>query len=85
MTTIDRKKAFKIPEAVFGYPQAVLRCSELSHDEKLAVLRNWKQELVQLQKAGEENMLDERGLNDVGPRLAEVTNAMLALEERPHG
>jgi hypothetical protein len=83
MSTIDRTKAFKIPQAVFGYPQAVLRCRELSHDEKLAVLRNWKQELVQLQKAGEENMLDERGPNDVGPRLAEVNNAMIALDEGP--
>jgi hypothetical protein len=83
MTTIDRKKAFKIPQAVFGYPQAVLRCRELSHDEKLTVLRNWKQELVQLQKAGEENMLDERGSADIGSRLAEVSNAMIALDERP--
>jgi hypothetical protein len=47
------------------------------------VLRNWKQELVQLQKAGEENMLAEPGSNDVGPRLAEVTNAIIALEEEP--
>jgi hypothetical protein len=83
MTTIDRKQAFKVPQAVFGYPQAVLRCRELSHDEKLTVLRNWKQELVQLQKAGEENMLDERGPSDVGSRLAEVSNAMIALDERP--
>jgi hypothetical protein len=83
MTTIDRKKAFTVPQSVFKYPQAVVRCSELSHDEKLTVLRNWKQELVQLQKAGEENMLAEPGLNDVGPRLAEVTNAMIALEQEP--
>jgi hypothetical protein len=83
MTTIDRNKAFKVPQAVFGYPQAVLHCPELSHDEKLTVLRNWKQELVQLQKAGEENMLDERHPGDVGSRLAEVTDAMIALEERP--
>jgi hypothetical protein len=83
MTTIDQKKAFKIPQAVFAYPQAVLRCRELSHDEKLTVLRNWKQDLVQLQKAGEENMLDERGPNDVGQRLAEVTDAMIALEQGP--
>lgn len=83
MTTIDPKKAFTIPQAVFGYPQAVLRCGELSHDEKLTVLRNWKQELVQLQKAGEESMLDERGSGDVGARLAEVSNALIALDERP--
>jgi hypothetical protein len=84
MTAIDRKKAFTAPQSVFSYPQAVVRCRELSHDEKLTVLRNWKQELVQLQKAGEENMLDERGPSDVGSRLAEVTDAMIALEERPH-
>jgi hypothetical protein len=82
MTMIDRDKAFKVPQAVFGYPQAVLRCRELSHDEKLTVLRNWKQELVQLQKAGEENMRDERGPSEVGSRLAEVNDAMIALEER---
>lgn len=84
MTTIDRKKAFTVPQAVFSQPQAVVRCHELSHDEKVTVLRNWKQELVQLQKAGEENMLDERGPSDVGSRLAAVTDAMIALEERSH-
>ena len=83
MTTIDRKKAFRAPQAVFTYPEAVVQCRELSHDEKLTVLRNWKQELVQLQKAGEENMLDERGPGDVGSRLAAVTDAMIVLGESP--
>jgi len=67
---------------VFKYPEAVVHCRELSHDERLTVLRNWKQELVQLQKAGEENMLDERAPSDVGSRLAAVTQAMIALDER---
>ena len=52
------------------------------HDDKLTALRNWKQELVQLQKAADENMLDERGPSDVGSRLAAVTQAMIALDER---
>jgi len=82
MTKIDRKKAFTVPQSVFKYPEAVVHCRELSHDDKVTVLRNWKQELVQLQKAGEENMLDERGSSDVGSRLAAVTQAMIALEER---
>ena len=65
-----------------------MRCSDErfiyeSHDDKSTVLRNWKQELVQLQKAPEENMLDERGPSDVGSRLAAVTQAMIALDERP--
>jgi len=46
MTTIDRKN---------------VHCGELSHDDKVKLLRHWKQELVQLQKGGEQNMLDERG------------------------
>ena len=67
-----------------------MRCSDErfiheSPDDKLTVLRNWKQELVQLQKAAEENMLDERGPSDVGAKLAAVTQAMIALDERsPH-
>ncbi len=86
MTKVDRKKAFTVPQSVFDYPEEVVRCRELSHDDKVTVLRNWKQELVQLQKAGEENMLDERGpsdrgTSDVGSQLAAVTQAMIALDE----
>ena len=85
MTKVDLRKAFSVPQSVFKYPEAVLHCHELSHDDKLTVLRNWKQELVQLQKAAEENMLDERGPSDVGAKLAAVTQAMIALDERsPH-
>ena len=83
MTKVDLKKAFSVPQSVFKYPEAVLHCRELSHDDKVTVLRNWKQELVQLQKAADENMLDERGPSDVGSRLAAVTQAMIALDERP--
>jgi len=60
MTTIDRNKTFTVPQSVFKHPQAVVHRGELSHDDKVTLLRYWKQELVQLQKAGEENMLDER-------------------------
>ena len=81
MIAVDRKKAFTAPQAVFTYPEAVVRCRELSHDKKLTVLRNWKQERVQLQKAAEENMLDERGPGDVGSRLTAVTNARIVLGE----
>jgi hypothetical protein len=84
MTRVDRKKAFTVPQSVFDYPEEVVQCSELSYDDKVTVLRNWKQELVQLQKAGDENMLDERGTSDVGSRLAAVTQAMIALDEGSH-
>jgi len=35
MTTIDRKKAFAVPQSVFEYPRAVVHCGELSHDHKV--------------------------------------------------
>jgi hypothetical protein len=84
MAKVDRKMAFLVPESVFDHPEEVVHCRELSYDDKLKVLNNWKQELVQLQVAGEENMRDERGPSDVGARLAAVTQAMIALDDGAH-
>lgn len=84
MTKVDRNKAFTVPQSMFDYPQEVVHCRELSYADKLTVLSNWKQELVQLQKAAEESMLDERGFSDVGTRLTAVTQALIALDEGSH-
>jgi predicted Zn-dependent protease len=81
MASIDRKKAFSAPESEFRLPQAVVQSRELSYDDKVAVLSNWKQGLIQLQKASEENMLDERGTNDMSTRLAAVTQAITELKK----
>lgn len=80
MESIDRKRAFSAPQSVFRYPLAVVQSHELSYDDKLAVLRNWRQGLIQQQKATEENMLDERGPDAVGTRLAAVLQAMTELK-----
>ena len=77
--TIDRKRAYAAPEAVFSHPFEVLHSSELSYDEKVQVLRNWKQSLEQLQTASEENMLNEAGPSDVSIKLAAVTNALIEM------
>jgi hypothetical protein len=79
MTTIDRKKALAAPESVFSHPFEVLHSGELTHDEKVSILRNWKQSLEQLQTASEENMLNEAGSSDVSMRLAAVTNALIEM------
>jgi len=73
MTKIDRKWAFTVPESVFNYPYAVVHSRELSRDDKVTVLRNLKQELVQLHKAAEEGRLDERGPGDVGSPFAALS------------
>lgn len=83
MTAIDRKRAFSAPDSQFGHPQRVLLETGLSYDDKIVVLRNWKQGLIQLQKASEENMLNGGGPNDVSTQLTAVTQAMQELQEQP--
>jgi hypothetical protein len=80
MTSIDRKQAFNAPESVFRHPRLVVRSPELTYDDKIAVLRHWKQGLIQLQKVGEENLHSSTGSNDdVSTQLAAVSQAMSEL------
>ena len=48
METIDRKLAFDTPATVFVHPMRVVQSSQLSHDDKVVVLRNWKCNLEKL-------------------------------------
>jgi len=43
METIDRKLVFDTPAAVFVHPIRVVQSAQLSHDDKVVVLRNWKE------------------------------------------
>lgn len=45
MNTAEIKRAFSLPEVVFGHPQRVVAAPALSHDDKIALLRKWKQAL----------------------------------------
>ena len=71
MTATNVKRAFSTPESQFRHPQHVLRDSDLSYDDKIAVLRNWKLGLVQRQM---DEDLD--GTVEVASQLAAVTQAI---------
>jgi hypothetical protein len=79
MTATNVKRAFSTPESQFRHPQYVLRDSDLSYDDKIAVLRNWKLGLVQRQSDGED--LDETGSVEVASQLAAVTQAIRDLRQ----
>jgi hypothetical protein len=80
MTATNLKNAFSTPESQFRHPQHVLRDSELSYDDKIAVLRNWKAGLVQQQTdSGDPN---GPGNADVAAQLAAVTQAIRDLRQR---
>ena len=79
MTATNVKRAFSTPESQFRNPQHVLRDSDLSYDDKIAVLRNWKLGLAQRQTEGED--LDETGSVEVASQLAAVTQAIRDLRQ----
>lgn len=53
---MDIEKAMKNPSATFGTPEALSASTELTADQKRAVLLQWKDQLLQLQAADDENM-----------------------------
>lgn len=71
------------PERTFTEPRLLVENDELSASEKLAVLESWQADLIELQKAAEENM----GSANVAPgtsaaKLAKVTEAIALMQER---
>jgi hypothetical protein len=63
------------PSAMFDRPQDVLMANDLSRDEKRAILEQWKQDAMQLQKATEENMAGGEP-----SKIEEVTQALRTLD-----
>jgi hypothetical protein len=74
MTAEEKDKALSNPSSVFKRPRDVLDCSDLSRDEKEAVLKQWELDARLLQVATEEGMTGgER------PLFGEVKDAQKAL------
>ena len=53
---VDIQKAMKNPSTVFGTPEVLDASTELSAEQKRAILLQWKDQLQQLMVATEENM-----------------------------
>jgi hypothetical protein len=53
---MDIDTAMKNPASVFGTPEALGESSELTAEQKRAVLLQWKDQLQQLQAADDEGM-----------------------------
>jgi len=63
------------PELQFGAPAEILKSIDLTDDEKLKLLSSWKNDLLELQHASEENM---RGRDGESSRSADVLGQVLA-------
>jgi hypothetical protein len=67
------------PEAAYHEPRLLLEDAGRSDDEKIKLLLDWRQDLLELQTAGEENMPNQQGESNVASRLQAVMDALIAL------
>ena len=67
------------PESAFGEPGFVVDDKALSPAEKIRVLLDWRQDLLEQQTALAENMPRDRGDTNVATRLQAVNNALIEL------
>ena len=74
MDTIDRKLVFDTPATVFVHPMRVIQSSQLSHDDKVVVLRNWKRNLEKLRDLPDDETAGPQA--EVDSRLAAVADAL---------
>ena len=79
MNTATRVDPLSDPESTFREPRFLLGNIGLSHDEKVKVLLDWRQDLIELATASHENVPRKRGTSNVATRLKAVTDALIEL------
>lgn len=76
---IPKATLMRNPGAIYQSPRDVLDDLELSRTQKIAILRQWKDETIQHQAADDEAMAGNSGETDL---LEQITDALIAMEER---
>jgi hypothetical protein len=59
---MDIDRAMKDPASVFDTPETLAAATELTDEQKLAILLQWKDQLLQLQAADDEGMRRSEGV-----------------------
>jgi hypothetical protein len=78
---MDLDKAMKNPASAFVTPEALCESSELTAEQKRAVLLQWKDQLEQLQAADDEGMQkSEAATGATGDLLGRVTSILSRLD-----
>lgn len=79
MSTRKRASTIVDPEAAYREPHFVLEDGSRSDAEKIQLLLDWRQDLLELQTAAEENMPNQRGDANGATRLQAVMDALITL------
>jgi hypothetical protein len=70
------------PEGAFDEPGDVVDCVDLSRHDKIVVLESWRADLIELQKATDENMSSDAHVpGETAARLAQVAAAIMRLRK----
>jgi len=76
---MDFQQALKNPAKMFGTPEALESATEFTAAQKRAILLQWKDQLVQLQKATDENMPGPESNGTGADCLRRVVDALTRL------
>ena len=79
MTTRTRASTAVDAEAAYREPRFVLQDKTRSDPEKIKLLLDWRQDLLELQTAAGENMPDQCGEANGATRLQAVMDALITL------
>lgn len=83
---LDLDRAMKNPASAFGTPEALRESSELTSDQKRAILSQWKDQLQQLQAADDEGMhKSEEVAGTTSDLLGRVTSVLSRIDSDLHG
>ena len=78
---MDIDRAMNNPASVFATPEALSESSELTAEQKRAVLLQWKDQLQQLQAADDEGMQrNEAASNTTDDLLGRVTSILSRID-----
>jgi hypothetical protein len=78
---MDLDRAMKNPASAFATPEALCESSELTAEQKRAVLLQWKDQLQQLQAADDEGMQKSGAATGAtGDLLGRVTSILSRLD-----
>ncbi len=77
--SIDLEKALLDPTAVFGTPEDVLECADLTREQKVEILRRWEYDAHAIEVAEEENM----GSEPPSDLLSRILIGLHALDAAP--
>jgi hypothetical protein len=80
---IDR--AMNNPASVFATPEALSESSELTAEQKRAVLLQWKDQLQQLQAADDEGMRRNEAAASTDDLLGRVTSILSRIDAASNG